>query len=218
MGITHHLTDETLSLYAAGALPRAMETIVACHLTLCVACRDAHALHEGVGGAVLHEGAPAAVRGSAADVIARAGRASANDAAATGCRHAPSPGVPRPLGRLLPAPLETLAWHRMAPGIRQYNLKSGSRLDGAFKLLHCAPGIALSAHTHNERELTFIVSGSYTDALGRFGPGDVADLDDTVEHRPVIDEGGPCVALIATDAPVHYTDLLGKLMQPFVGI
>ncbi len=156
------------------------------------------------------------------DVLARdrasPGVAVFPDGAVAAGRRAPAPGVPRPLGRLLPEPLETLDWRRMAPGVRQYNLKNGPRFDGAFKLLHCAPGVALSAHTHNERELTFIVRGSYTDELGQFRAGDVADLDYSVEHRPVIDDDGPCIALIATDAPVRYSDLLGKLMQPFVGI
>ena len=51
MGITHHLTDATLQQYAAGALSASMETLVACHLTACAACRRELAVHEALGGA-----------------------------------------------------------------------------------------------------------------------------------------------------------------------
>ena len=228
MGITHHLTDVTLQQYAAGALSAPMETLVACHLTACAACRRELGVHEALGGAVLGAGDRARPRASAGETLARAvaaeagtarggpGRGKARTDAASPA--APAFGVPRPLGRLLPRPLETLDWHETAPGVRQFNLSSGPRTEGAFKLLHCAPGVSLSAHTHRERELTFVLRGGYSDEVGHFVAGDISDLDDTVEHRPVADRDGPCIALIATDSPVRYTELLGRLMQPFIGI
>lgn len=224
----HHLTDTTLQQYAAGALSPAMETLVACHLSTCARCRAELGVHEAMGGAVLGAGEAVAPRASAAEALARA-RAlrdprdvagGAGDArGARGVRlEVPDTGVPRPLGRLLPGPLDALEWHITAPGLHQINLSSRPRTEGAFKLLHCAPGLSFSAHTHRERELTVVLRGAYTDEIGRFGPGDVSDLDETVVHRPVVVEGEPCVMLIATDSPVRYTELLGTLMQPFVGI
>ena len=228
MGITHHLTDTTLQSYAAGALSPAMETLVACHLTVCAACREELAVHEALGGAVLRSGEPVSPRASATDALARVGRIGPARAGGPGPeaapalldapRDSPAAGVPRPLGRLLPLPLETLDWHLTAPGVHQYNLSRGPRTVGAFKLLRCAAGVARAAHTHRERELTFVLRGGYADEVGRFGPGDIADLDDTVEHRPVADDAEPCIMLLATDSPVRYTELLGTLMQPFVGI
>ena len=226
MGITHHLTDVTLQQYAAGALSAPMETLVACHLTACAACRRELGVHEALGGAVLGAGERARPRASASETLARAAAAGTGTARGERVRGGtdatvsgtPASGVPRPLGRLLPRPLETLDWHETAPGVRQFNLSSGPRTEGAFKLLHCAPGVSLSAHTHRERELTFVLRGGYSDEVGHFVAGDISDLDDTVEHRPVADRDGPCIALIATDSPVRYTELLGRLMQPFVGI
>jgi putative transcriptional regulator len=89
---------------------------------------------------------------------------------------------------------------------------------GAFKLLHLAPGVVLSAHSHNDRELTYVVKGSYQDEIGRFKAGDIADLDGEVVHQPVVDTNEPCIALIASYSPVTYQGMLGKIMQPFVGI
>ena len=239
---THHLTDETLQDYAAGSLDVPMETLVACHLTMCARCRARSGLADSVGGALLdEEAAVAAVTASADDVLSRAERdrrrgdmertdlGERTDRGREASRR-PLPGrplrprrssmasVPRPLARLLPTGLDELDWRRVAPGIRQFNLGTRHRRHGAFKLLHLSPGTTLSEHGHNDRELTYVVRGSYTDELGRFGPGDIADLDERVEHRPVVDPGEPCIALIATHSPVRFSGMLGRIMQPFVGI
>lgn len=216
MSTSHHLCAETLLDYAAGALSTPMETLVACHLTVCARCREQAELADGLGGAELAHGEVAPMRADAASVLARAARSPAP--AADGAASVAQPRVPRPLGRLLPRPLESLEWRRLAPGIKQFNLSSEPRSSGAFKLLHLSPGVVLSGHTHNERELTFLVSGSYQDEIGRFRAGDIADLDGNVVHQPVVDTDEPCIALIATDSPVRYTGVFGRLMQPFVGI
>jgi len=218
---THHLTDETLQDYAAGALEVPMETLVACHLTLCAHCRDRSAFADSVGGALLDGNDPVApVEASARDVLARSpaddGRRTKLDG--IGASTPSVAGVPLPLARLLPTTLDALDWRRVAPGIRQFNLGTLHRRHGAFKLLHLAPGATLSEHGHNDRELTYVVRGSYTDEMGRFGPGDIADLDGNDEHRPVVDSGEPCIALIASQSPVRFSGMLGRIMQPFVGI
>lgn len=220
MNVSHHLTDETLQDHAAGSLTASMETLIACHLTVCAACRRRIALAEDVGGALLNATAPESVRQSAADVLALARRLEGHEAANTTavCRPAPAAGVPRPLGRLLPAPLDKLDWRRVAPGIKQFNLSNEHRRHGAFKLLHLAPGVVLSAHSHDSRELTYVVRGSYQDAIGRFKAGDIADLDGSHLHRPVVDTEQPCIALIASQSPARFTGMFARLMQPFVGI
>ena len=239
---THHLTDETLQDYAAGSLDAPMETLVACHLTMCARCRARSGFADSVGGALLDgEESIAAVAASAEDVLSRAEREKRReDMERTDLEERPDRGrqssrrpppgrsfcpkeppaanVPRPLARLLPSGLDELDWRWVAPGIRQFNLGTRHRRHGAFKLLHLAPGTTLAEHGHNDRELTYVVRGSYTDDFGRFGPGDIADLDERVEHRPLVDPGEPCIALIATHSPVRFNGMLGRIMQPFVGI
>ncbi len=53
----HHLEDDLLLDYAAGAASEAVGLVVACHLTLCTSCRARLAAAERVGGALL-EAAP----------------------------------------------------------------------------------------------------------------------------------------------------------------
>jgi putative transcriptional regulator len=59
--------------------------------------------------------------------------------------------------------------------------------------------------------------GSFSDEVGRFCRGDVADLDDQIEHQPLVDSEEDCICLIATDAPLRFTTLFGKLVQPITG-
>ncbi len=229
MSVSHHLTDETIHDYATGSLTMPMETLVACHLTVCRQCRARAQMADGVGGGLFDRLEPTPIKVSALELISRSGAAAespATDAqdsvlqtstAKMGSKGAVK-GVPRPLGRLLPAPLEQLRWRRVAPGIKQFKLDDQHRRHGAFQLLHLAPGAVLSEHSHHDRELTYLVQGSYRDSIGRFQVGDIADLDGSIEHQPVVDSEEPCIALIATQSPVRYSGVIGKIMQPFVGI
>lgn len=219
MSVSHHLTDETIQDYAAGALSAPMETLVACHLTVCSQCRNKAQTADHIGAALLGEAAPVEVATSAADLLARAALMPAHSSPKMRGSSDLVKGIPRPLARLLPTSLDELDWRRIAPGIRQHNLSDQHRKYGAFQLLHLEPGVTLSAHSHNDRELTYLVQGSYTDEIGQFKQGDIADLDGHVhEHQPVVDSEEPCIALIATQSPVNYSGVLGKIMQPFVGI
>ncbi|MFK7857033.1 MAG: ChrR family anti-sigma-E factor [Granulosicoccus sp.] len=225
MSVSHHLTSETIQDYASGSLSPSMETLVACHLTVCSHCRRRAELADQVGGSLFEQGESEHVTLSAAELLRKAASfpehsvPSVASAASTGnSEYEPKNGVPRPLARLLPDRLEELDWSRIAPGIKQFNLSDQHRSQGAFKLLHLNPGVVLSEHSHNDRELTYIVRGSYQDSIGRFKAGDIADLDDDILHQPVVDTDEPCIALIATQSPVRYSGILGKIMQPFVGI
>jgi putative transcriptional regulator len=46
----------------------------------------------------------------------------------------------------------------------------------------------------------------------------VADLDEHIEHQPVIEDGEDCICLIATEAPARFKGLVPRLLQPIVGI
>ncbi|MBX2825957.1 MAG: ChrR family anti-sigma-E factor [Gammaproteobacteria bacterium] len=213
MTISHHLTDETLQDYAAGSFDRSMEVVIACHLTLCPSCRERANLVDAVGGVVLDATEATAPKATAADILKRSDKKPDAPALTPAV-----PGVPRPLGRLLSGSLDDIEWKRLAPGIKQYNLSDRHRKFGAFKLLHLSPGVVLSQHSHQDRELSLVLRGSYQDEIGRFKAGDIADLGDDVIHQPVVDTDEPCIALIATQSPVRYSGMLGRLMQPFIGI
>ncbi len=219
--LTHHLTEATLQEYSVGALSKAMETLIACHLTVCPHCRHRAQLHDAVGGVMLDRIEPATVQTLPQNIIERASQQAEltktkpleDDLSSRNTN-----GIPRPLARLLPAPIDQLKWRTIAPGLKQFNLTNQPRKDGAFKLISAAPGLSMSEHTHKHRELTYIVCGSYSDKFGQFNAGDISDLDDDDLHEPVVDSEIPCISLIATDAPVKFSGMMGKVIQPFIGI
>ena len=57
---------------------------------------------------------------------------------------------------------------------------------GKLRLLKVAPGHGIPEHGHGGAELTLVLRGSFHDETGRYARGDVADLDETVEHQPVV--------------------------------
>ena len=105
-----------------------------------------------------------------------------------------------------------LRWRMIGPGI--HYLRAERVDDGHLMLLRTAPGRSVPMHTHGGSELTLILQGAYRDAIGRFAPGDVADLDSEVEHQPVTEPGAPCICVAATDAPLRFSGWMARLLQP----
>ena len=72
-------------------------------------------------------------------------------------------------------------------------------------------------HSHDGNELTLILRGSFSDDVGRFTVGDIAALDSEINPQPLVDSDEDCICLIATDAPLKFSTLLGKIVQPMTG-
>lgn len=85
-------------------------------------------------------------------------------------------------------------------------------------MLKVQSGLSLPEHGHGGSELTIVLAGSYRDEIGHFRAGDVADLDDSIEHQPVADKEDGCICLIATDSRARFKGVVGRLMQPFTGM
>ena len=101
-------------------------------------------------------------------------------------------------------------WHvplQLSPGAK-----------GDLRLIKIAPGQVMPEHGHGGSELSLILDGSYTDAMGRFGVGDLADLDEEVEHKPAADRKTGCVCLIAVEQKARLKGLFARMVQPFVGL
>jgi putative transcriptional regulator len=89
---------------------------------------------------------------------------------------------------------------------------------GQLRLLRIGAGRAMPEHGHGGEEITMVLKGAYVDHMGRFAAGDVADLDEDIEHRPVVEQDGDCICLVATERPTRFKSLAARIMQPFVGI
>ncbi|MBN3564363.1 ChrR family anti-sigma-E factor [Aliamphritea spongicola] len=227
MSIRHHLDEATLLSYAAGSLSQGMALVVACHLSMCPQCRERAAAQEAVGGSLLEDLAPAQVSADTLDNLLAMLDVSAETMAevqAETVRKETAPEerarqtgshLPAPLGDYLPYALEDVPWKKLVSGISYYDLDCQS--GGVSRLMRIAPGKNILPHTHKGNELTLVLQGSFCDEIGRFARGDIADLDEQVEHQPLVDSNVDCICLIATDAPLKFTTLLGRLVQPVTG-
>ena len=213
----HHPGEATLLTYAAGGLGEGLSLVVACHLAFCRQCRASVAAGETVGGTLLEELAPAALEASARErMLALLDKAP--PPALSLPRPSADPLVPAPLGPYLGRSLSAIEWHILVPGLRQVELVPHDLMGGAnLRMLRIGPGKKLPRHGHTGTELTLVLSGSYSDHLGRFGRGDVAETDDDIVHEPLSDRDEDCICLIATEGPLKFDSLIARIYQRFAG-
>ena len=215
--ITQHPDDTHLMSFAAGALAEPLAAAVAAHLALCRRCRKEMKALEALGGVLLEGLAPVGpADGAATGVILPV---------AHGQR---APSVPAPTQAVydLPKPiadkyglrLATVPWRWLAPGVRFHALPLSPGVRGDLRLLKIAAGRKMPVHGHGGAELTLVLDGAFSDATGRYGPGDIQDVDDDVEHQPVVDTGQPCVCLVASEQPARFKGMFSRLLQPWTGM
>lgn len=208
--ITHHTPDALLAAYAAGSLPQAYALVVAAHISLCLDCRAGYEAHLSGGGAVLETVGPEALsEGLKSNVL----------------ELLDAPVAPEPICRrkgVYPGPVvEALKgnppkWKSLGLGVRQSILSADQ--NGSARLLYIPPGQTVPDHSHNGLELTLVLQGSFSDTTGRFVTGDLEIGDQDLEHAPTADPGAPCICLAATDAPLRFSSLMPRLLQPLFRI
>ncbi len=211
MSCNHHPDDSTLLSYGAGSLPDSLALAVACHLSVCDQCRSKVADAEQMGMVLLEQETAATISdGKRAQMMALLDiehdqEISLHNREAEG-------DIPEPLRPLLGSWFSDLHWRTMAPGMKQFILPASR---GRLRLLKISAGTCMPSHGHRGSELTLVLKGSYSDELGRFSAGDVADVDPDITHQPVADTHEGCICLIATDGPLRFKGLVPRLLQPF---
>jgi putative transcriptional regulator len=210
MTIVHHPDPATLMSFAAGTLGEALSAAIATHVDLCPACRRESKRLDVLGGLLMQELAPVGV---AAPTVTQT-----EAAAASPSRIVADAVLPPTLVRLLGGGLDRVRWSPVAPGVHVMRLPMSSGSDGILALIRIAAGRSIPEHSHGGSELTLVLSGSFRDETGRYHRGDIADLDDEIEHLPIADEGSECICLFASEAKLKYKGALPRLLQPIIGI
>lgn len=216
--VRHRPPEELLMDYAAGSLEEPLALLVATHLSLCPQSRDEVKRYEAVGGVMLEDLAPEAMSDDALEralaAIERPDETSALSAAY--CEPAKRPfNVPSPLGTYLNSDFQNLKWRRRSRNIWDYELLP--EYPGfSTKLLRIRGGAGTPHHTHDGREVTLVLQGSFSDETGHYGAGDVAVADGEIDHHPIADVGPDCICLAVTDAPLRLTGPVGRVLNLFV--
>ncbi len=199
MSITHHLDGATLMSFAAGSLPEALAAVAAAHVAACPDCAAEVRGLERVGARLFETLPPAALD-----------RPPPPAASAPGIR-----GPARIPAAFMGQNFDRVRWRWLAFGIWQSRLPLSRAGKGSLRLLKVSPGQSIPEHGHGGAELTLVLRGSYSDATGCYGEGDVADLDEDIAHSPVAGRETGCVCLIATETPARFKGLVPRLIQPF---
>lgn len=216
MTIVHHPSTETLAAFAAGALDEARALVVATHVSLCPHCRAATAAFEQVGGALLAAAEPTAMSAGALEKalqrvigpiaeLAPAERAPIADAA--------DASLPPPLGHYAIGP-----WRKIARGVAWRPVEVASDEGVRVFMLKAAPGKRIPRHRHTGTEWTCVFEGAFRHDLGRYGAGDFDEADERHEHNPVVENGVPCICLVAMQGGIALQGFVGRLLQPFIRI
>lgn len=224
MAITHHLDAATLMSFAAGSLPETLSAVAAAHVAMCPRCRDELADMELIGGAILDGLEPMPVAATAPAISLHSLLHSPSQCLCQSGRLPSScaqPGVgeiPPPVAAIVGSDIDKLRWRRLGFGLWHLPLPVSKGCPGDLRLLKVAPGQAMPEHGHTGSELTLVLRGAYVDATGCYRTGDVADLGDDVEHKPVADPVAGCVCLFALDDGMRFKGLLAWLIQPLTGM
>ena len=219
MTINHHISDATLMAYASGSVSEAASLVLATHLSQCPECRARLEQMEEVGGMVFEADPGMAMSdGALNDIMALIDGEVMESPAKPTIKTKPHGELPFPLSDLLPDGFDEIDWKTMAPGVKSYTLIETPGTKSSAKLLKIAPGVTIPEHGHSDMELTLILQGSYSDEIGRFKKGDIADLDPDTEHQPIADTHEDCICLISTEQPLVFKQWVPRLMQYITGI
>ena len=125
--------------------------------------------------------------------------------------------VPQPLAAYVGNDLDALAWKNLGVGVRHLPIRLCDKATSA-RLISIPAGKPVPEHSHSGRELTVVLSGGFHDVTGEYGPGDVQEAYGDLEHQPHARDSEDCIALAITDAPLRFSGIAARLVQPFFKI
>lgn len=213
--IRRHPDAATLMSYAAGSLCEPLSAVVAAHLAMCGECCAEVEDLELIGAGLLSSLAPAV-----GSTIVMPPRPLDGETLLVAPAHARSARdrLPAPIAQAYGLSFDTIPWKRLGPGVWHHRLPLSAGVEGDLRLLKIGPGREMPDHGHGGSELTLVLDGAYGDETGEYRLGDMQDVDEEVEHRPVADKTLGCVCLIASERPAKFKSFVGKLLQPWTGM
>jgi len=208
------IPDEWIVSYASGALSEAHALVVASHCHFYPILQEKIIDAENIGGALMENSEPSEVSNLLFEELMN----KIDNLPIEELKPSNDNGLPTPLANYLDQPLDQLKWRMMGPGLSQVRLWTGPN-DERLWLLKAKGGAKVPAHDHNGLEMTLVLKGSYHVGNDCYSSGmlEIAD-DDTTNHMPMIDHGEDCICLVVTEAPIKIHSLIGRLVQPFIGL
>ena len=215
MTIKHHLNEQLLMGYAAGILPEAFSLVIATQVSISDEARARLESYEAIGGGMLEDSDTEEMSPNALDSVFK----KIEKSKSTVKTKAPEmvEGIfPEPLKKYTGDELNSIKWKNIGRGVKQSILKTDK--NASARLLYIPAGTAMPNHSHNGLEMTLVLEGSFYDKDGYFKRGDIEIGDQELHHKPTASDEGPCICLIASDAPLKFKSILPIILQPFFKI
>ena len=214
----HHPDTQWLTEYGAGTLSDSQALCVSTHLSYCSQCASEVAKLNEVGSVVFENQPPSApVSADLFDQVMRQIERRESQLQPSAARQgAQSVGnLPPAIHKLIPEGMDNLRWKKLGKRIRIALLDQldEQREVALHKLL---PGGAVANHDHHGQEITVVLCGSFSDQDGVYRAGDFIVRDPGDTHRPTVNDDEECICLSVTDAPVKFTGMLARLLNPLV--
>lgn len=217
--IVRHPDAATLLSFSAGGLTEPLAAATAAHLSLCTMCQT-NVRNLDLLGAALLASAPRAEATLDKPVITpeRPSDGVASVRPKRGGVERTAELLPNPIAERYGLRLEAVPWKWLAPGVRHHRLSLSPGIEGDLRLLKIAAGARMPEHGHGGAELTLVLDGAYADVSGEYRRGDMQDVSDDIEHRPIADAKEGCICLIASERPARFKGIFGRLLQPWTGL
>ena len=225
----HFLTE-----FSAGTLCDAHKLCVMAHLEHCQECRDIVAHLDQLGGRLL-ENAFAAQSQSSPELQLEPNAldkvfAAIDLAEAAGTEVQPShhkkplnivSGIAEATLKSLGSCVQKLLsqdtdfkWEKISRALSIGRIKFADRAR-EVALHRLEAGGSVDNHDHRGREITVVLTGSFSDQDGLYLPGDFLLREPGDTHRPVASNDGSCVCLSVLEAPVKFRGI-SRLINPFL--
>lgn len=218
MSVKHQVSDELLLDYASGNLSEGWSLAIATHLALCPQARRRLDAIEGAAGALFDKMNGA---GSVTDSDWERMKARLHgETPQTVSRHpiVASEGIiPEPLRSYVGGDTSSLKWKALGRGAYQIRIDTGDP-QTQVRLLRIPAGKPVPEHTHDGRELTLVLAGSFHDGEDLFARGDLEEADGSLLHTPTATEGEDCICLAVTEAPLKFSSWIVRMIQPILKI
>ncbi|GAA5316324.1 MAG: ChrR family anti-sigma-E factor [Candidatus Pelagadaptatus aseana] len=221
----HHPSSDMLRSYCAGELDDVVSIMVAAHINFCPECqKQAARIDDELAANALEYSSVEPSK--PLDLAAMLEKATASEQTAPPSPRdkilntAPSDQIKvsiRDRQIAVPPVLSGIVersgpWNHVVNELWQSPVKGhghGYQVD----FIYMYPGGTVPSHTHNGREITLVLDGSFSDSEGEYAAGDFLIKTSQDEHNPISERG--CLCLAAIDAPLHFTSGISRLVNPF---
>lgn len=214
--INRHPESDLLVEYASGSLSIAPCISVTTHLQYCKQCSDSVKSLGEIGGELLTTAEAVPVSDDLFDRILETVESEAEESEpqepARQCSDAVSPQLPEFVQRLLPD--GELDWRRLSPSLKVAPISVGEQ-EYELALHRIDAGGKAPEHDHLGKEITVVLTGSFSDEDGVYQPGDFLVREPGNTHRPFAARNQECICLSVLEAPIRLTGMK-RVLNPFL--